>query len=223
MKALTTLMALFTILALASFNEAPALNTPGSSDSAVSAPPEAPDKPDRPIPDSARPWFADYPLTTDIDGARVYASDQGRIEDVAWALAQFAAAGIELPHVEVWTHADVTGCRFSLENDALFAGVFVQRRGVDTVYLCGTRFTMLHELAHVHDNNYLSDAERNEFLAIRDADSWRNNNWNRAAGEHFADVMAWGLTGGEVRPSRSFPNDDASLQHAFDLALSISS
>ncbi len=42
-----------------------------------------------------------------------------------------------------------------------------------------------------------------------------------SAGEHFADVVAWDLTRGEVRPSRSFPNDDKSLEQAFGLALSI--
>lgn len=221
MKALTALMALFSILSLASIDEAPAFTNAGSPEPVVSARLAALAAPTRVIPDSARPWFADYPLTTEFEGARVYASEHRRIEDVQWALGQFAAAGIELPTVEVWTHADVTGCRFSLENEALFAGLYIQRNGVDTVFLCGTRFTMLHELAHVHDNNFLTDAERDEFLAIREADSWRNEQWQRAAGEHFADVMAWGLTDGEVRPSRSFPNDDTSLEQAFDLALSM--
>ena len=36
-----------------------------------------------------------------------------------------------------------------------------------------------------------------------------------------AVVVAWGLSGGDVRPSRSFPNDDTSLVQAFDLALSM--
>ena len=49
-----------------------------------------------------------------------------------------------------------------------------------------------HEFAHVHDNKLLTDVERDEFLAIREADSWRNEQWHRAAGEHFADVVAWG-------------------------------
>jgi hypothetical protein len=221
MKALTTLMAIVSFLALTSFNEAETSPGLGSPQSVAPARLDAISAPTRPLPASAQPWFADYPLTTEMDGARVYASDQKRIDQVQWALDQFAAAGIALPHLEVWTHADTSGCRFSLENEALFAGLYLQRGGVDTVYLCGTEFTLLHELTHVHDNNYLTDAERDQFLAIREADSWRNENWQRAAGEHFADVVAWGLTGGEVRPSRTFPNDDKSLEQAFDLALGL--
>jgi len=126
MKALTSLMTLFSILSLASLDEAPAFTNVGSHELAVSARWAAPAEPIREIPDSARQWFADYPLTTEIEEARVYASDERRVEDVQWALGQFAAAGIELPTVEVWTHADVTGCRFSFENEALFVGLHLQ-------------------------------------------------------------------------------------------------
>jgi hypothetical protein len=221
MKALTTLMAIVGFLSLASGNETATYAASDSSAVVASARFPVPAATTRGIPAAARPWFADYPLTTDVNGARVYAADQRRIDQVRWALEQFADNGIALPHVEVWTHRDTAGCRLSLENETPFAGIYLQRGGVDTIYLCGTEFTLLHELAHVHDNNYLTDTERDRFIAIRRADSWRNERWHRAAGEHFADVVAWGLTGGEVRPSRAFPNDDAGLEQAFALALEL--
>ena len=73
MKALTTLMALFSILSVASITEAPSFTNGGSPEPVVSARLAAPAAPTRVLPDSARPWFADYPLTTELEGARVYA------------------------------------------------------------------------------------------------------------------------------------------------------
>jgi hypothetical protein len=172
----------------------------------------------REIPANRQPWFADYPLTIDIDNVRIYASDPARVLEVQDAIVLFAAAGLELPYLEIWTHDDLSGCRLTVEDDTPPAGVYFQRGGVDTIFLCGTSFTLLHELAHAHDVNFLSDKDRDEFLAIRDADSWQNEKWARAAGEHFADVVAWGISGGTVRPSRTFPNDNASLDKAFELA-----
>ena len=172
----------------------------------------------REIPAAHQPWFADYPETTDIDNVRVYASDADRVREVQDAVALFAEAGLALPYLEVWTHDDLSGCRLSLEDDTPPAAVYFQRGGIDTVFQCGASFTLLHELAHAHDVNFLSDEDRAEFLSIRDADSWRHEKWARAAGEHFADVVAWGVSGGSVRPSRTFPNDNASLEAAFELA-----
>ena len=174
----------------------------------------------RPSTLTVRPWHADYPHTTDIAGARVYASDPQQLLDVAWALDRLENAGLAMPGVEVWAHDDLSGCRRSVEDDTPPVGVYFQRDGVDTVFWCGTRFTLLHELAHVHDNNFLTPDQRTRFLAIRQADAWRHETWNRAAGEHFADVVAWGLHDRTIRPSRTLPNDDASLEEAFELAVS---
>ncbi len=169
-----------------------------------------------------RPWDADYPHAQAIDGAQVYASDLEQVDDIAWAIEQLLAAGLALPTVEVWAHDDASGCRLDADDDTPPVGVYFQRNGVDTIFWCGTRFTMLHELAHVHDNNFLTDDQRDHFIAIRDVDAWRHDKWNRAAGEHFADVVAWGLHDRTVRPSRTFPNDNASLDAAFELAISFS-
>ena len=70
------------------------------------------------------------------------------------------------------------------------------------------------------DNHQLDEGDRERFLSIRQADAWSGVKWNRAGGEHLADVLAWGLGGGRVRPSRTFPNDDAGLAAAYEMAMS---
>jgi len=221
MKALTTFIALSIIAISITFPAPTQITSGGDAPQAVaSLEPETLSHRSREIPAQRRPWFADYPLTIDVGTNRIYASDPDRVREVQDVLGRFAGAGIDLPDLEIWTHDDLSGCRLSVEDDTPPAGVYFQRAGVDTVFLCGTTFTLIHELAHSHDNNFLTDAERNEFLSIRDADSWRNGTWSRAAGEHFADVVAWGLMNGEVRPSRTMPNDNASLDDAFELAMS---
>lgn len=221
MKALTTLIAL-TIIIVSTMFPAPTASGAGGEalEAAASTKPESLSHGPREIPAQLNPWFADYPLTIDVDGARIFASDPSRVTEAQNVLAGFAEAGIELPNLEIWTHDDLSGCRLSVEDDTPPAGVYFQRAGVDTIFQCGATFTLVHELAHAHDNNFLTDSDRDEFLSVRDADSWRNERWARAAGEHFADVVAWGLLDGTVRPSRTFPNDNDSLDAAFELAIS---
>ena len=96
MKALTTLMAILSFLTLASFNEAPTYTGSESSETLATARFASLAASDRPTPATAQPWFADYPLTTDIAGARVYASEQARVDQVRWALERFAAEDIAL-------------------------------------------------------------------------------------------------------------------------------
>jgi hypothetical protein len=85
------------------------------------------------------------------------------------------------------------------------------------VYSCGTRFTLLHELGHVFAYEHLTDEDRAAFVATRKADAWRADQWSRSGSEHAADIIAWGLHPEHVRPSRTLPNDDASLTEAFVL------
>ncbi|MFQ5555044.1 MAG: hypothetical protein ACE5GC_06710 [Acidimicrobiia bacterium] len=170
----------------------------------------------RETPDRHDPWAADYPATTTVEGHLVYAESHRQVELVETALSRFSEAGLALPRIEFWMHDTTAGC---VSNDGgLRAGYLINRNGW-TIFQCGTEFTLLHELAHVWDNHELADDERDAFLSVRKADAWSGVKWNRAGGEHLADVVAWGLTGGAVRPSRTLPNDDASLAAAYELAL----
>ena len=158
---------------------------------------------------------ARYRVRADLDGSTVYAETSDQVEAVAWALGRFAAAGLALPNVEVRYHSDYSGCASTDGDAGTRAGYLAYGGGNFVVYLCGTRFTLLHELAHVWDVSALTDEVRAEFLVLRDADAWSHDTWARAGGEHLADVVAWGLQEDNVRPSRTKPNDDASLYEAY--------
>ena len=170
----------------------------------------------REILDSQRPWFADYPATTDVAGNRVFAQTEDQVAQVQRALDVYASVGLDLPHIEFWTHDTTAGCM--ADDGGLRAGYLLRGRETWTIFMCGSDFTLLHELGHVWDNQAMTDDKRAEFLTLRKADAWSGVEWSRAGGEHLADVLAWGLSGGEVRPSRTLPNDDASLAEAFETA-----
>ena len=160
-------------------------------------------------------WEADYPATTEVDGATVYAQTLGQIATVERALGLLRTAGMALPHAEVWMHPDDNGC--TAGNGDLRAGVLMIRNGHYVIHLCGNLFTLLHELAHAWDRHTVTDSQRAAFLALRELDAWSTSpdDWANAGGEHLADVVAWGLHPDHVRPSRTKPNDDASLHQAY--------
>ncbi len=168
---------------------------------------------------NASPWLADYPATTNVEGGRVYARRSAQVEDVRWALERFAAAGLELPLVEFWMHDDLIGC--DTGDGAPPVGFTTDRGGRHIIYSCGTRFTLLHELGHVYANGHMTDEARDAFVTMRNADAWRADTWARSASEHVADIIAWGLHPDHVRPSRTLPNDDASLEAAFMFATGV--
>jgi hypothetical protein len=170
-------------------------------------------------PHHASPWLADYPATTDIEGGRIYAQRSAQVDDVRLALERFAAAGLELPLVEFWIHHDLIGC--DTGDGAPPVGFTTDRGGRHIIYSCGTHFTLLHELGHVYANGHLTDEARDAFVTMRDADAWRADTWARSASEHVADIIAWGLHPHHVRPSRTLPNDDASLEAAFVFATGV--
>jgi hypothetical protein len=195
--------------------------TPSPTEAALqfASPHGAPTAPEPETPDRLRAWFADYPATVDIAGGRVFAETRTQVEDAVWALERFASVGLELPAIEFWMHADRIDCDPRKEVPPLAFTLF--RDGQAVVYSCSTRFALLHELGHVFGATHLSDADKTAFAAIRDADGWRAEEWARSASEHFADVIAWGLHPDHVRPSRTTPNDDASLTAAFALATGV--
>ena len=170
-------------------------------------------------PDRLQPWFADFPATADVPEGRIYAETRPQVADARWALERFAEAGLKLPSVEFWMHADRVSCGPRKEVPPVAFTMF--RDGQALVFSCGPRFALLHELGHVLGATTMSDSDKVAFAAIRDADAWRTDDWVRSADEHFADVVAWGLHPDHVRPSRTMPNDDASLAAAFVMATGV--
>ena len=166
-------------------------------------------------PGGSEPWRADYPARSLIDGAVVYAATAALVDDVRWALDRFHRAGLSLPTVEVWIHADPSGCRGP--DGTEHAGYYARRNGTHVIFSCGSRFTVLHELAHVWDHTSLTDEVRAAFLTERGLTQWHTT-WSRSGAEHLANVIAWGLDEAHTRPMSTRPADDASLLAAYRIA-----
>lgn len=163
-----------------------------------------------------RSGTAGVKLAVRVGSATVYAENYDQVANVEFALSRFAELGLELAEFEVRYFADADKCASDSGRDR--AGYLTYGNGEYVVYNCGTVFTLLHEIAHVYDVQSLDDATRQEFLAERGLESWTHDEWAHAGGEHLADVLAWGLQDGNVRPSRTTPNDDESLLEAFVVA-----
>lgn len=163
-----------------------------------------------------QPWYADYPATTELEGATVYAQTAAQVADLQWALERYAEAGLELPHVEAWTHDKRASCSGSVGQG--LSGFTTWRDGVSIVFNCGTRHTLLHELGHVYDRHMLTDAEREAFMQLRGVSEWQHDIWLQSGQEHLADVLAWALSPGEDRHAQTEPRDEASLTIAYQLA-----
>lgn len=186
--------------------------TPSASELSVARPASAQGR----VGAAAHPRDADYPLAFTTGRVTVYAADATRLAQAKQALELFAAADLELPPLTVWMHRDLHGC--SAEPGRLGrAGVTVHTAESVVVHSCGTKFTLLHELAHAHVAAFVDDHRRTAFMATRNATAWRDEEWHLSGAEHAADVIAWRLLDGAVRPSRTLPNDDASLAEGFAL------
>jgi hypothetical protein len=153
-----------------------------------------------------------------VDGATVYAETADRVTRVARALGRFESLGLGLPEVEVWYFRNFSVCADPDDPARQRPGYMQHAADKYTIFVCGPEFALLHELAHVWDHFQLTNAERARFLAERGLDDWKGVEWSSCGGEHLADVLAWGLQDGDVRPTRTKPNDDDSLHDAFVLA-----
>lgn len=166
--------------------------------------------------DRMRPWYADYPAAQELEGATAYAQTPEQVADLQWALERYAAAGLNLPHVEVWLHDKRASCTGTVAQGV--SGYTTWRDGLSVVMNCGTRHTLLHELGHVWDRHAMSDADRAAFMALRGVTDWQHPTWLLAGQEHLADVLAWALTPGCDRHAQTPPRDGASLTAAYQLA-----
>ncbi len=140
--------------------------------------------------------------------------ETAELEAAAYAALQaFAAEGLELPVLELSVNESAEPCRRPDGTDR--AGVTVIHGDRYEVLSCGSRFTLMHELAHAWDHHALDDAVRAAFLELRGLESWSHEVWGEAGGEHAASVVAWAFTG--VRPAMVGPADDLALAKAYEL------
>ena len=137
-------------------------------------------------------------------------ADQANL--IAWGLDLYAAAGLELPGIDFVGYPDRTNCRER-------SGMHLWHKGRSEIRLCietispAHDWLILHELAHVWDWNQLSDDRRQDFLALRGLDEWRNGNWHERGAEHAAEIIVWGLMDRPVRPGHLGSNSSCSDLH----------
>ena len=136
---------------------------------------------------------------------------------VEWGLDRFAAAGLELPPMEVIVHPHKRPCDGN-------SGLYQPGPPVE-VHLCladaasrAARMITLHELAHAWAETQLEPAQRERFLEVRGLRAWVDpdrptSEWG---GEHAAEVLSWGLMDTMVPIIRIEDAEPAELRAAFE-------
>ncbi len=127
-----------------------------------------------------------------------------------WALSRFDRAGMAIPSVEAVTFtrfadycADVRGRSFRQDTATgpswrivlCMDEEFVCRSPECAAFYLPARRAILHELAHVWTDEYLTEAVRDAFMSSMSLEVWNHESvpWNERAGEHAAEYIAWGL------------------------------
>ena len=132
---------------------------------------------------------------------------------VALGLRLYSEAGIELPELDIQFHDDLAPCF----GNAGFYRHYVDRP--DIIDVCAdpsgptdktiqqTR-TLWHELAHAHLSPRLSDQAKAEFTAFVGADAWQSDEWHRQGTEYAAEILVWGIVGGNLEMHRGLDDLD---------------
>lgn len=158
---------------------------------------------------------AEYAHTFFSDDVTVYAETTAQIELARFGIQRYAAAGLDLPHVEIWMGDNPSDCIHPNTGDPSL-GFATWRGDQAIVYHCGDRFVMLHELAHILDRHIVTEPMRTAFLELRGLEVWQDpTSWLASGEEHFADVLAWGLDEHTRSDVTTEPNDEASLETAY--------
>ena len=144
-----------------------------------------------------------------IDGVRVVAEDEARIESVRRAVEKFDTAGWPLTNTEV--RFDVDAC------DGPVRAFHAFEHGHHVVVMCAeTELTLLHELAHVWSDLYLDEAQRAEWVELRGLESWHEGEWRDRGTEHAAEIIAFGLYDTPHVPRAIGNNDYRTVTEAFE-------
>jgi hypothetical protein len=127
-----------------------------------------------------------------------------QVENVAAALDLFAEAGLELPPIDVYLHADDEGCDENL-------GLYTPGSEIDRIDVCTDRlFITLHEFAHAWENRSATDEARQGLLDGLELEAWTGGdvNYRKRGIEAAANLIAWGLIAPSVAESGLSPDTD---------------
>jgi hypothetical protein len=127
-----------------------------------------------------------------------------QVENVAAALELFAEAGLELPPIDVYLHADDEGCDENL-------GLYTPGSEIDRIDVCTDRlFITLHEFAHAWENRSAKDEDRQELLDGLELEAWTGGDvhYRKRGIEAAANLIAWGLIAPSAAESGLSPDTD---------------
>ena len=125
---------------------------------------------------------------------------------VDWVLTRYAAAGLEIPPVEIAFHEDPAGC---FDNSGYSRGGRVEMCVADATEPYRRR-VLLHELAHAWSGANLDPEDRERFLEVRGLETWNSGDvaWGRRGFEQVAEVITWAV-GDRTLPVFLEDRDDA--------------
>jgi hypothetical protein len=129
---------------------------------------------------------------------------QLQVERVQDALDRYAAAGMELPPVDVYLHVTKAGCSGN-------SGLYAAGSEIDRIDLCvDTPFIILHELAHAWENRLGTDEAREQLLDGLELEFWTGVDvkYRQRGIEAAANLIAWGLTSPSVAERGQAPSTD---------------
>ena len=140
--------------------------------------------------------------------ATVVASSPADVAIADWALARYAAAGLELPPVTIVFHDDPASCA---DNSGLYRSFRIDAcLGGQT--LAYARRTLVHELAHAWSEAHLLPEDQARFLELRGLRTWNSKAvpWVERGFEQAAEVLTWGVGERTTRillPDRDRPDE----------------
>jgi hypothetical protein len=134
---------------------------------------------------------------------------------VEWALGQYHTAGLELPAVDVWFHADPEDCGGG--NSGFYAG--------GRLDICVTEITpyarnvIVHELAHAWQDLNLDEADERRFLQLRNLTTWNSWDvpWAFRGTEQAAEILTWGVGDRAIPPLLEGDDDPEQLRAAYEM------
>jgi hypothetical protein len=119
----------------------------------------------------------------------IYGADHQFEIEIEDAMDRFEAAGLELPPLRIFAHADKRGCEGHL-------GIYGQYGQRDRIDLCThVEFYILHELGHAWEQHNVTDDVRAAILEETGLTVWHDRDlpWLDSGAEIAANTIAFGL------------------------------
>jgi hypothetical protein len=134
---------------------------------------------------------------------------------VDWAIGRYQAAGMWLPPIDVYFHADASACA---DNSGIYSGgrLDICSAHKATAY---ARKVLVHEMAHAWSDAHITPTTIEAFLDLRRLKSWGSweEPWGLRGYEQAAEIITWGVGDGAIEPLLPTDDDPEQLEIAFQL------